>query len=209
MLLKFHKAILHDLAYYQDERGNRYRRIVGGIGWPHSGEPGFAIVVAESEDESAFYTVLEAWENHNAYKLLDACKAAEAQYPVPAWHTNVYDRTMVSLLYEFNKGKESFQKLTVKGTPQSGEVRNSGYYLPLLIEMVQPGSKRLSAGASPKLLNAINTLDPERQLNKDIAEFPTLAALCYPMAYLLTYSGRMVRPRKPDLKQYEGLGWQL
>lgn len=198
-------ATLKEQEHYEDNKtGQKWRRITGGIGWPTSEKEGVVLVLAE---DMAFpypnYTVLNGAGDFNALGLLQKAKAFELDYPVKSWHGKSQDRSMMTLLYSFNK--ESENPLRFTGAPLAGETNNSGYYLPQVIEMVLVGQERLNASSAPMVKHAIESIMPETHLNRDIAEFPALAALCYSLSYLIIYAAKRVDlNRKPALK-----GWML
>ena len=212
-MIQYVKAIPGEAAHYLDKDTKaKYNRLIGGIAWPHSGQPAFALVLSEGQGETPYFKVLLGHEDHNALKLLETCKALEVEYPRLTWYGDASNRMMMQVLYEFNKGKEIEDKFKFQGAPFAGKPGNSGYYLPLIIEMIKLEKKRLSAGVYPKLANMLNNLDPETHLNKDVAEFPPLAALSYAVAYLLTYKGTVGLsrlPKKLNYAEYGGDGWQL
>lgn len=211
MKFVFHKAILDTPAYYEDTATKqRYRRIVGGISWPQEEEKGVALVLAENQDDPPKFKVLVSVEDFNGLDLIAKAKALELEYPVTTWHGNPHNLPMMVLLHEFNRDKYPENKLRFQGAPLAGEKNNSGYYLPMLIELGKVGADRMSASESPSVLTALSTMHPETHFNRDIAKFPALAALCYPLSWLLTYKAGMQRvPAKVDYKKYGGAGWQL
>lgn len=208
-MIKYHPSILDIESYYQDDNGDQYRRLVGGIGWPYGGQPAFAVVVAEDQSEVPQFKVLKGMEDHNALTLMETLKGVEVEYPVSRWYGCQTNRVMMQLLFEFNKGREQSGQFKFQGAPLAGEERNSGYYLPLILELGQVGKKRLTASASPKLYNALNNISPDTHLNRDVAEFPPLAALSYALAHLLTY--KPVKPKVSVPEPYESskARWQL
>lgn len=206
-MIKYTPPALTLPGFFQDEDGSMYTRLVGGIGWPHGGQPAFAIVLAEGQEELPHYKVIHSFKDHNALKLMESCKGVELTYPVSCWYGNHLNRVMMQLMFEFNKGKEGPDKLKFQGAPLAGEERNSGFYLPLILEMGKVGNKRLTAGASPELYNSLHNITPDTHLNRSIEEFPPLAALSYSISFLLTY-----KPIKPRVETYESMGrnaWQL
>lgn len=200
-----HKATFDDPAHYLNrETGEKWRRIVGGIGWPQAGQEGVGIVIGETVIEPYAYKILASVTDHNAMTLLEKCKALEGGYPVKGWHGNAFNQAMMFLHYEFNKGRAFEDKLTFAGAPLAGEKNNSGYYLPKVIELgVQ---HRIDALAAPTVLRELESDDswPETHLNRDIADFPPLAALCYPLSYLQMYSGKTYKAIKPNYTQKYG-----
>lgn len=206
----FYQTTFEAPAHYLDKvTGDKWRRIAGGIGWPQSGKEGVGLVLAETLEEPYAYKILISVQDHNALGLLETCKALEGEYPVKGWHGNAFDKAMMLLLYEFTKGKQFGDKLIFLGSPLAGENNNSGYYLPKVIELGK--ADRLNAAASLAVLRELEADDqwPETHLNQNIADFPALAALCYPLAYMQIYSGKVVKPMKPDYKDYGGMAWQL
>ncbi len=209
-MLIFHKAVFEKPAYYEDTVSKRrYRRLAGGIGWPRRGVEGVGIVLTEDEDSPPNYRVLVGVFDYNVLTLIEKCKALEVEYPVQGWHCNPTDMAAMTLLYEFNKDNLVGNKLKVLGAPLAGEPNNSGYYLPTVIEMGKVGRERLSAGVVPLVKAALDAIMPDTHLNKDIGEFPPLAALCYPLAYLRVYKAIIPKPSKPDYKSYGEMSWQL
>jgi len=210
-MLIFHKATPTVPAHYLDkDTGQKWKRIAGGIGWPQEAQPGVGLILAEDSEEPANYSVLLSVRNHNAGTLLEQCKALELEYPLKVWYGNIDNRAMVVLLYEFNKGKYPEDKLRFQMAPLASEPNNSGYYLPKVIELGI--MERLNAAKSLQVMTELkaDSMWPKTHLNKNIAAFPTLAALCYPLAYMMMYSGKAIKPMKRDyMKQYGGAGWQL
>lgn len=198
-------------AHYLDKQtGQKWRRVVGGIAWPQEGQPGMGLVLAEDQEEPANYSVLVSVQNYNAVTLLEQCTALELEYALKMWYGDINNRSMMVLLYEFNKGKYPEDKLRFQMAPLAGENNNSGYYLPKVIDLGI--MERLNATKSQPLLIELKGDDvwPETHFNRNIALFPALAALCYPLAYVLMYSGNAVKPIKRDYKkQYGAAGWQL
>ena len=210
-MLIYHKATPEAAAHYLDKQtGQKWRRIAGGIGWPQEGQPGLALVLAEDQEGPANYSVLVSAQDHNAGTLLEQCKALELEYPLKTWYGDISNRAMMILLYEFNKGKYPEDKVRFQMAPLAGEANNSGYYLPKVIDLGV--MERLNAEKSPAVLAELKNdeLWPDTHLNRNINKFPTLAALCYPLAYMFMYSGAVVKPFKRDYrKEFGTAGWQL
>lgn len=204
-MLLHRPATLKEQEHYEDNKTNqKWRRIAGGIGWPRADKEGTVLILAEDMEPSMpNYQVLAAVSDFNALALLDKAKSLETEYPVKMWHGKAEDRSMMMLLYSFNKGAETPLKFT--GAPLAGENNNSGYYLPQVIEMVLVGQERLNASAAPTVKAAIENIMPDTHLNRDVAEFPALAALCYPLSYLQVYAAPTVNlDKRRPLK-----GWML
>ena len=147
----------------------------------------------------------------NAVVLIDKCKALELEYPVKIWYGQVTDLVMTQILYEWNQGKYPEDKLHFAGAPLAAAESNSGYYLPKLVELGKVGQERLSAGASPVLVNSLEEMEAQgsEMLNQDIAQWPLLAALCYPLTHLMMVKGnRAVKPKPYDYGKYGELSWQ-
>ena len=211
-MLTYHKATFDDPAHYLDKETKRkWRRIAGGIGWPQEGLSGAALVLAQDLADLPNYEVLAFTQDHNAGTLLDGCKALELEFPVKYWYGDISNRTMMILLHEFNKGKFPENKFKFQMAPLADEIKNnSGFYLPKVIDLGIDG--RLNAVAAPVLLEELKNDEtwPDTHLNLNIAKFPVLAALCYPLAQFLMYSGEVVKPLKRDyLKQYGANAWLL
>lgn len=206
-MIVFHRQILDTPAYYESGQGKRYRRLVGGIAWPREGEPGCAVVLSEDESEPAHYKVQASLENHNAMELMGGCKGLELEFPVSCWFGNMEDRAMMQLLFEFNRDKKQVNRLHFQGAVQGGEPRNSGYYLPLIIERGKVGKNQIDASVSTKLLDMLGSIRPETHLNRDIAQWPMLAALAYGLSYLLTYGPVFRKPSQAI--NYGRFAWQL
>ena len=95
----------------------------------------------------------------------------------------------------------------------AGEKHNSGYYLPRVIELGKSSEQTLTVDArtetTKEVLAALSGINPG-QLNDDIAIFPLLAAVCYPLSFLMTYKAHKPSPAKTNLKKRYGAdAWQL
>jgi len=210
-MLTYHKAIGEAAAHYLDKlTGQKWKRVLGGIGWPQEGVPGMGLVLAEDQEDPSNYSVLATVQNYNAGVLIEQCKALELEYLVKKWYGDISDRAMIIMMYEFNKGKYPEDKLKFQMAPLAGEANNSGYYLPKVIDLGV--MERLNAQKSPAVLAELKGDEPwpETHLNRNINKFPTLAALCYPLAYMLMFSGAVISPLKRDYrKEFGDKAWQL
>lgn len=210
-MLVFQKGKIEEPSHYYDKvTKKKWGRIAGGIGWPQEGLSGVGLIIGEDLGDPANYEVLSLTQEYNAGVLLENCKSLELEFPVKGWYGCIGDRTMMILLHEFNKGKFPEDKLRFQVGPLSGEANNSGFYLPKVIDLGVDG--RLNAVAAPVLLEELKNDEswPETHLNMNIAKYPILAALCYPLAWFLMYGGGVVKPLKRDyLKQYGKSAWQL
>ena len=206
MSLILRHATARTPEHYEDQETKQtWRRIVGGIGWPRGDNPGVGLVLCEDLEHPPNYKVVVEVKDYNALTLLEKCKAIETSWPVGAWHGNPNDAAMMLLLHDSNKGKEPKDRLRFKSAPLAGEINNSGYYLPKIIEMFRVGVDRLDVGITEVLLRDCQGIRPESHLNRDIGEFPSLAALSYPLSYLLLYGP----VDKSEMRPLKAVGWML
>jgi hypothetical protein len=205
-MLIHHRATNLVPEHWEDRESKRkYRRIVGGLGWPRGEYPGVGVVLTEDMEKPANYKVVVEVKDFNALALIEKCKALEIEWPVKEWHGNPHDQTMMFLLYDFNRDKKFEDRLKFQGAPLAGEPNNSGYYLPKVIEMFKVGVERLDVAGTETLLRNCQEIKPDTHLNRNIAEFPALAALCYPLSWLVIYGPREVNAHRP----LKAVGWML
>ena len=210
-MIVYNKTPIGKAHYLDKDTGDKYRRIVGGIGFPKKMMEGCGLILAENFDEPPRFKVLTTVCDFNAISLVEKCKALESVYLVKNWYGCVSNLVMIKIVYDYNQGRYPEDKFHFVGAPLASEESNSGYYLPKLVELGKVGQERLSAGASPVLVNALEEMEAQgsEMLNQDIAQWPLLAALCYPLTHLMMVKGnRAVKPKPYDYGKYGSLSWQ-
>ncbi len=213
-MIAFYPATTKEPSYYLDEATTKkYRRVLGGIAWPQPDQEGIALVVMETFDDPAKYRIMAAVSDYNALILLDKAKALEVEYPVKNWHGDQKNMAMMQMLYEYNRNKDSADKLRFQGAPLAGEKGNSGYYLPMIVEMIKVGQERLAISpdtdAMKTISGALSSILPE-QFNTYISAYPALAAVSYPLSFMASNKAVVTKPKRIDLRaKYGSSSWQV
>jgi hypothetical protein len=165
--------------WFEDKAGRRYRRIIGGLAWPHGDKPGFALVLAEDEGQNpaadtAPIRVLAEYQNLLVPELIDRCGIFSSIYEVQAWLGDTTHLPMMKLTND---------RIQLSKALFADDSKALQFYINLITELTQIGQKILHFGEDSQLRTVLRNLSPDR-LGANVAEYPPIAALGYALAAL-------------------------
>ena len=170
--------------FFEDEEGNQYRRIYGGLAWPSGSKPGAIVVVAESRKEDAVlkkhqYHVLRSQVELNTERLLRHCRDLSVRFRIEASFTDTSNKPMMDTLRRLRL------KLYLREAPFACDSDGFRYYISLIQQLTDQQAKRLYFG-DDKLLSATLMGIPQEKVKGTTAihEFPLASALGFAVSAL-------------------------
>lgn len=175
-------------SFTDDQTGEKYRRIVGGLAWPHNGKPGFAVVLGEDFEEDRdlkgrHLWVLKELEAPDAAELIRRCQDLRDTLWVRDWFGNTSNGTMLAVLYHLQKGLDSKRRFSFDPADHADDPQGLGYYLHLIKESLGINRKLLHFGEGSSLPGYLAEMGTE-SLNHDPSAYPPIAALGYALSHL-------------------------
>jgi hypothetical protein len=113
-------------VFTNEQTGDEYRRIVGGLAWPHGEKPGYAVVVAEALKEDPQPKERPIWvikeiEDHDILNLLRYCQDLQESFMVQDWYGNTGDKAMMANLYHLNREAGKRDRFAFKTPPYAND----------------------------------------------------------------------------------------
>jgi hypothetical protein len=185
-----------DITYYECE-GYRYKRILGGIGWPGD-KPGFIVILGDTEKVNPpfEYRVIKEQQVRDLSRLFEFCIRFKQIYLVEAYYARETE-DILNYLAHFNIEMQNFGKPSFyfyEPFPTDGTLKP---LLHLIRESLQPARRTLHIPINSKLMQCIAEVPefPDELKDKD---YPAAAALGYVLEAMKTYS-----PLSVNTKPYQ------
>jgi hypothetical protein len=196
-------------VFVNDENEREYRRMVGGLAWPHGEKPGYAIVVAEAYVEDPQLKDRPIWvireiEESDILNLLRYCQELHEPFKVQDWYGNTSDKAMMANFYHINRGSAERNRFAFKTAPYANEPNGLAFYMPIIKKHLAVNRKILHFGEGSKLPGILAQVGPGDML-KNPAELPPIAALGYTLTYLERYKPEPSRAKKTN----RGSAWAV
>jgi hypothetical protein len=177
-------------SFTDGETGRKFRRIIGGLAWPHAGKPGFAVVIGEDFEEdpnlkARHLSVLKEIEESDVADLIRLCRELRNTYKTQGWYGCTSNKSMLGALYHLQKGLDYKDRFSFSPAPHSDDCQSLGYYLTMIKDIIGINRKILHFGEGSKLPGHLAEMGPE-SLSQDPTEFPTVAALGYVVAHIVS-----------------------
>jgi len=98
-------------VFINQDTGEEYRRIVGGLAWNYGEKPGYAVVVAEALKEDPQLKDRPIWvikeiEEPDILNLLGYCRDMQEAFKVQNWYGNTADKAMMANFYHLSRKQE-------------------------------------------------------------------------------------------------------
>jgi len=196
-------------VFINQDTGDEYRRVVGGLAWPHGGKPGYAVVVAEAFKEDPQIKNRPLWvikeiEESNILNLLRCCQELQEPFKVQDWYGNTSDKAMMANFYHLNREAGKRDRFTFKTAPYANEPKGLAFYMPIIKKQVSINRKILHFGEGSQLPGYLAQVGPEDMLTNP-AELPPIAALGYVLTYLERHKPEPSRAKKNN----RGSAWAV
>ncbi len=178
------------IAGWHDEETNRdYRRIVGGLAWPHVDMPGFAVIIGEEfkdlgparvpEQDSVLMYVLQEAESGNLDALLRFCAIHMRKV---TWYGNIFDTVNMLHLRDFNRverdtGRPQLSLLPPPPLYSEGDLKKAFEHGIDRILVRTSDRKTLIVGDNPLIRVCRDSVPKDAAENPE--EYPRLLALCF------------------------------
>jgi hypothetical protein len=181
------------------ERG--YRRILGGLAWPHGSLPGAAVVVAEEHipdtkcDGKCHLLVLAEAEEGDMPDLYARCLEMQREHGATAW-LGFPEHPLAEYFHKRNRaqGIRSQRGIVIYPAVQHEEIAAIRLYDDLIRARLQVGKKSLTLGRGSNYPGHLERFGTE-DLSKHRADhFPAFAALGYVVAEMDLVQPIIARP---------------
>lgn len=166
-----------------DENALKFRRIVGGLGWPGE-RPGFAVIVGELEkQQNGIYPMhlLEEFESSDMDRLVRRCADLQAAYEEPTFVGRL-DESAVQFLNHYNRDRNTKDFALYEAPFSDNELIN--YHITVLKGMLRPDRKALHFNPKSKIPSYLLELPQNKIYQAKATDFPAVAALAYCVAYI-------------------------
>lgn len=184
--------------YESRDTGDRYRRIVGGLAWPGTKKPGFAVIVGEEKrhdfELNAYHLrLLAEVEEVNLERLLEWCIGYEVNSPEVhwSWYGDTNNKPAMAWVYRLNdkypnQGMRRF--LSLVPAPHIDSPRRFEFCVNILRERLEQWRKTLHFGEESGLPNYLLQLGSEGITKPAGEDYPAIAALGYAISALTIWS---------------------
>lgn len=188
--------------FLNEETGDAYSRIVGGLGWPWGDRPGFAIVLAESRFKDRklkkpHYYVLAEHETFNPTDLLMKCVIFQREYSVSQFYGDTGNEPMMEFLRKLNIG------LYLTAPPFIDDPNALNAYVGHIRECTIPGKKRLHFGSGSLGARLLEIPGEKIRRATKAQDFPMLAALGGALSALIVWVHDPDEQRRVDVLNEE------
>ena len=194
-------------VFINQDTGDEYRRIVGGLAWPYGKKPGYAVIVAEAMKEDPQLKDRPIWvikeiEEPDILVLLRYCQDTQEPFMVQSWHGNTGDKAMMANFYHLSR-EQGQGRFTFRMAPYASKPNGLAHYMPIIKKYLAINRKILYLGQGSKLAGGLAQAGAEA-LSQNPSEYPPIAALGYALTYLYTVKLESPRQKKPKRKSS---GW--
>jgi len=176
--------------YYDSDTPAEYRRIVGGVGWPSGGLPGFIVVVAEDYHPDLtlnlrHFRLLTEYSNHDMPKLVKRLYDFQNLYLVEPWHGEDDNEQMMHFVSKFNENLGHKKKgIYISAAPFIDDSHSLRFYAHQIKSLMSVAKKILHFGEASQLPGQLSMLSPDDVQTKQVQGYPAVAALGYAVAGL-------------------------
>lgn len=204
-------------SYYYDHTNNRdYRRICGGVAWPHGDQPGFLCVISENDHTDPrlrlrHYWILTEYENKDVDKIVKRMYDLQNRYLVSSWYGDTDNVLMMHFVDRFNRRLSREKKgIYISEAAFVGETHNLRLYAHQVQNLTKPARKSLYFGKDSQIPGHLSGLSPDDVQKKKAEEFPVIAALGYVLSgmdepYVDVEKNRVMQERLVQQRMVEGL----
>ncbi len=189
-----------DRFFFRDKSGGEFRRLVGGLAWPHADLAGWLVVLGEERntrlsDGRRHIDIVHVWQARakqgqilSPREIMDEARALSISLLCQCWvsPTDLPDAALLAM-YNRELGKHD-HKLSLRTPPQYG--RNAFLLYDRLLERRTMQEKTLhmrytgeGLGDNQALEDEYAILQPDDRL-RPLEEYPAVAALLYALAWL-------------------------
>lgn len=173
-------------SYYYDRTNNRdYRRICGGVAWPHGDQPGFLCVISEDDNTDPrlrlrHYWILTEFENKDVDRLVKRMYDLQNRYLISQWYGDTDNVLMMHFVDRFNRRLSRKKKgIYISEAAFVGETHNLRLYAHQVQSLTKPERKSLYFGKQSQIPGHLSSLSPDDVQKKKAEDFPVIAALGY------------------------------
>lgn len=180
--------VRQEVIFEHQEAGRWYRRLVGGLGWPWAGKPGWLAVVAEEvlPDPQLglrkFYLLAEQ-EAEDIAGLHLGCRELRRDCCCEVWQADLHQEAPRQLFRRENDRLTQKVRVQLQPAPYSG----AGGLLALwqmFKAVLHSDRKRLFLGERQQISAQLEAMTDE-DVRRPVPEFPAAAALGFAVARLL------------------------
>jgi hypothetical protein len=159
------------------------RAVYGGIGWPSSKNPGFAVVMAMAlNEQTAEYEIciLDEFESSVYREIITHCEALDSKYEPNMWIADTTNDSAEEIKYEIRDEVGFYLSETdlVKMNPCYP------FFLYVLKELLSPEHRRLFLKNS-KSLKYMADIEQGQDAKLQIGEYPAIEALAFAVIEML------------------------
>jgi hypothetical protein len=191
--------------YQDDDTGEEFFHIAGGLAWPAADEPGFAVVVGAimgGDPQEPALKVLDEVESSSIIGLLQECAERRARWGFPhLLHDWLGDNDRFhTIVTDFNADRKEGNVLIISPAYDLDKPNRGEIYLGRLQYLLKPGrsgQKRLFFGARSKISGLLQNW-PNNAAQVEIEQRPAVAALGYVVHSMLVYKPwlQFLKPQK-------------
>ncbi|NIQ17738.1 MAG: hypothetical protein GTN43_02915 [Candidatus Aenigmarchaeota archaeon] len=196
--------------YRNEETGDEYRRVVGGMGWPFKEKPGFIVVVAEDFAEipgpgKRRLTVIYEKEDDQIEGIFRKVIEAQRFHWLEGIWGNRSHENMMALIRQFNdeQNKKQGALVHILYAPKCDEPDNLTYYAHIIKkQLTKP--RNLYFGPESQFPSYLSAL-PSEKVKGLVDQWPAIAALGYALAALEVHGPEIPRDKlqKTALMDYD------
>ena len=167
-----------------------YRRIVGGVAWPHNDQQGFICVIGEGSHLIRRLRLrpnylLAEYQVNDIERLIKRMYDTQNKYLVNYWYGDTDNAPMLHFVDRYNRKIPRGKKgLYLSDAPFMDDPHNLRLYTHLIKSQVLPNKKILNFGEQSLIPANLNSLSPEDAQSKKAENFPIVAALGYALSAL-------------------------
>lgn len=169
---------------------DKYRRVVGSIGWPGNSRPGAAVIVGEDhiEDKDVgrrHLWVLDEVETPDLVELHNQCMLFEREHGPEQWFGNCMN-PMVAFFEQRNRINEMRNRpwIYISGTIIPEESNPFKVAVEMITQRVHHDNKSLHFGNSSFLTSRLTEIEKEAAHTCRLEDYPAIAALGHAVCFL-------------------------
>jgi len=190
--------------HYEDLEDNKFSRILVGLSFPTS-KHGFAVVVGEDYHEDPFLKcrhlrALAEAEESDMERLFKNCLDLRGRYQVERIIGDMGNESMMTLLYDFNKGLDGARPLSLYDASFPEDLR---YHVQLIKGVTAFNGKTLHLNQCNALRGHLSNITLEDAQQGKASDYPAVMALGFVISYIKAYPRDPVRDRIRQIPQEE------
>jgi hypothetical protein len=183
-------------CFLNDETGDKYGRIVGGLGFPVGDRPGYLVVIAEQRTKEhgkkPKFWVLDTYETFNMADLLNSAIVFGRKYFLHQTFSDMANAPLMSYVYKLRV------PLALTNPPFIDETDALNGYITTIRGLTTPGRKRLFFSGSDLGTRLLEIPAEKIRRAKKVQDFPLLMALGGALSALITYAHSPDEQRSVD-----------